>query len=249
MLDHLKDFRAALCLLSLFPVGPGEDFTPERSGRLAAFYPLVGLVFGLALGLFWFLAGKALPPDLAALALTLFLAALNRGFHLDGLADTADALLSHRSRAEKLVILKDSRQGTFGVLAIVLDIVIKIQLLTHLLPAAPWLLFLWPAWGRLGASVVAGFSRYIGGETGLNYFMVEKAGLREVGLAALFTFVPSLFFGFSALLSAAIAFFFGLGLVFLWQRALGGITGDLLGASIELTEFFTLVFLYFLILV
>jgi cobalamin synthase len=92
-------------------------------------------------------------------------------------------------------------------------------------------------------------SRYAGAETGLNYFMVEKSSFREVGLAALFTFVPSLFCGFTALMSAAAALFFGLALVPVWRRALGGITGDLLGASIELTEIFTLLFLYFLILV
>ena len=249
MLEHLKNFRAALGLLSLLPIGWDETFPPERFGRLPAFYPLVGLVFGLFLGLLGFLAGKFLPPDLTALALVIFLIAINRGFHLDGLADTADALLSHRSRAEKLEILKDSRQGTFGVLAIVLNVVLKVQLLTHLIPAAPWLLFLWPAWSRLGASAVAGLSRYAGAETGLNYFMVEKSGFREVGLATLFTFFPSLFCGYPALMSAAAALFFGLALVPVWRRALGGITGDLLGASIELTEIFTLLFLYFLILV
>jgi cobalamin synthase len=79
--------------------------------------------------------------------------------------------------------------------------------------------------------------------------MVEKSGLREVGLAALFTFVPSLICGLPAILSAAAALFFGLALVPVWRRALGGITGDLLGASIELTEISTLLLLYFLILV
>jgi adenosylcobinamide-GDP ribazoletransferase len=240
----MKDFRAALGFLSLIPVGRGAALTPEQFGHLPAFYPLVGLVFGLALGLLGFSAGKILPPDLTALILVLLLVALNRGFHLDGLADAADALLSHRSRADKLAIMKDSRQGTFGVLAITLNIIIKIQLLTHLVPAAPWLLFLWPAWGRLGASAVAVLSRYAGNETGLGRFMVEKSGPRELVLAVLFTFVPSLACGPPALLSAAAALLFGLALVTLWHRALGGITGDLLGASVELTEIFTLLFFY-----
>jgi len=247
MLDYIKDFRAALGFLSLIPVGRSAALTPEQLGHLPAFYPLVGLVFGLALGALEF--SGLLPPDLAALALVSLLVALNRGFHLDGLADAADALLSHRSRAEKLAILKDSRQGTFGVLAITLNIIIKIQLLSHLLPAAPWLPFLWPAWGRLGASAVAALSRYAGGETGLGRFMVERAGPRELGLAALFTFAPSLLGGPPALLSAAAALLFGLALVPLWHRALGGVTGDLLGASVELTEIFALLFFYFINLV
>jgi len=248
MLNYMKNLRAALGFFSLLPIGRSEILTPEQFGCLPAFYPLVGLVFGLALGLMGFLAGEILPPDLTALILVLFLVVISRGFHLDGLADTADALLSHRSREDKLVILKDSRQGTFGVLAIVLSIVIKIQLLTHLVPAAPWLLLLWPAWGRLGASAVAVLSRYAGGETGQGRFMVENSGPRELGLAALFTFGPSLVFGPPALLSAAAALLFGLALVPIWHRALGGVTGDLLGASVELTEIFTLIFFYSLVL-
>ena len=242
MLKYIKDFRAALGFFSLLPVGRTLVLTPEQFGRLPAFYPVVGLVFGLALGLLGLTLPAVLPPDLTALALVLLLVALGRGFHLDGLADTADALFSHRSQEEKLAILKDSRQGTFGVLAIVLSIVIKIQLLAHLIPAVPWLLFLWPAWGRLGASVVAVLSRYAGGETGQGRFMVENSGPRELGLAALFTFGPSLIFGPPALLSAAAALLFGLALVPIWHRALGGVTGDLLGASVELTEIFTLIF-------
>ena len=243
MLKYLDTFRAALGFLSLVPIGRSQTLTPEQLGRLPAFYPLVGLVLGLALRLVERLT--ALPPDLDALALVLILIILTRGFHLDGLADTADALLSHRPRAEKLVILKDSRQGTFGVLAIVLDVVIKIQLLAHLVPSAPWLLYLWPAWGRLGASTVAGLSRYVGGETSPSRFMVEGAGPRELGLAALFTFGPSLFFGLPAFLAAVAALGGGLALVLVWRRAVGGATGDFLGASVELTEIFTLLILYF----
>jgi len=247
MLDYLKTFWVALGFLSLAPVGRKEELTPEQFGRLPAFYPLVGLVFGLALGLLEPLAGTFLPPDLSALALVVFLVVINRGFHLDGLADTADALLSHRSRERKLAILKDSRQGTFGVLALVLAIIIKIHLLTHLVSATPWLVLLWPAWGRLGASAVAVLSSYAGAETGQGRFMVEKSGPRELGLAILFTFGPSLVFGRPALLAAAIALLFGLALVPLWHRALGGVTGDLLGASVELTEIAALAALFFIL--
>ena len=244
MFDYLKTFKAALGFLSLLPVGRGETLTPEQLGRLPAFYPLVGLTFGAASAVLWFFGGKILPPDLFALFLVLFLVVINRGFHLDGLADSADALLSHRSREEKLAIMKDSRQGAFGVLAIVLSITVKIQLLTHILPAAPWIILLWPAWGRLGASAVAVLSRYVGGEAGLGRWMVEKSGPRELGLAVLCTFVPGLFFGPPALLAAAVALLFGLALIPIWHRALGGVTGDMLGASVELTEIFILLFVY-----
>ena len=248
MLKYLDTFRAALGFLSIAPVGRGREITPEQLGRLPAFYPLIGLVFGATLGAFWLWPGKILPPDLTALLLVLLLAVINRGFHLDGLADTADALLSHRSREKKLAIMKDSRQGAFGVLAMIFDIIIKIQLLTHLIPVVPWIILLWPVWGRLGASAAAVLGSYAGTETGLGRHMVEKSGLRELGLAALFTLAPSLFFGPMALLAAAAALLFGLALTLVWHRALGGVTGDILGASVELTEIFALLVVYFLIL-
>ncbi|GHV56424.1 adenosylcobinamide-GDP ribazoletransferase [Deltaproteobacteria bacterium] len=242
--EYLKTFRAALGFLSLAPVGRPEPLTPEQLGRFPAFYPQVGLVLGAGLFLLGLLAARWLPPDVTALLVVVGLTAATRGFHLDGLADTGDALFSHRPREQKLAILKDSRQGTFGVLAIVLDVVIKIQLLTHLIPIAPWVLLLWPVWGRLGASAVAVLSPYVGSETGLGRFMVEKSSLRELGLAALFTLGLSSFFGLAALGTAGAAFLFGLFLVPVWRRALGGVTGDMLGASVELTEIFALSFFY-----
>ena len=244
----MKNLIAALGFLTLLPVGRKAALTPEDFGRLPAFYPLVGLVLGAGLGLLGLLAAKILPPDLTALILTAALAAATRGFHLDGLADAADALFSNQPRERKLTIMKDSRQGTFGVLAIVLAIAFKVGFLTHLAPAFPAVLALWPAWGRLGASAVAVLSVYVGEAGGLGRFMVEKSGLRELGLAALFTLGASLCFGLPAFLSAIASLVFGLALVPLWARTLGGVTGDLLGASVELTEIFGLVFFYFITL-
>jgi adenosylcobinamide-GDP ribazoletransferase len=245
--DYLKTFLAALGFLSLAPVGRGETLSPDEFGRLPAFFPMVGLVFGAGMYIVWQAgAALALPPDLTALLVVVFLVVFNRGFHLDGLADTADALFSHKPLAQKLLILKDSRQGTFGVLAIVLDIMINTQLAARLGPAAPWALILWPVWGRLGVSVVAVRSNYVGAENGLGRWLVEKSGPQELYTAALFGLILNLFFGAAAFLTTLAAGVFGLFLVWLWRRALGGVTGDLLGASVELTEIFS-VFIFCLL--
>jgi len=238
--DHLKTFWSCLGFLSIIPAGRGEILTPEEFGRFPAYYPLVGLVFGLDMFILWLLTSPLLPAGASAIIVVAFMITVNRGFHIDGLADAADALLSHKSHEEKLRILKDSRQGTFGVLAIVFDVLIKVEFVALVAPIAPWVLILWPVWGRLAASVIAVRGVYAGQDNGLGRWMVEKSTMRELFIAALFTFLLSLFGGWMGLIAALTAL--GCGFLFnqIWKPLLGGVTGDLLGATIELTEIITL---------
>lgn len=240
----LELFKAALGFLSIIPSGRQKSLEPEEFGRFPALYPAVGLVFGLLLFAVNYILAPLIPAGALAVLLCACLIVLNRGFHLDGLADAADALFSHKSQEQKLIILKDSRQGTFGVLAIVLDVLLKIQFLAIILPLAPWLLIVWPVWGRLSASVVAVRSEYVRSEGGLGRWMVEKSGPAELLQATLFTLILSILGGWAALFSALFAFVFGFFLTWVWKKALGGVTGDLLGASIELCEILTLPVFY-----
>lgn len=242
-----KLFKSAVGFLSIIPSGRQKNLSPEEFGRFPALYPAVGLVYGLLLYALNFILSPLIPPSAMAVPLCAFLIILNRGFHIDGLADAADALFSHKSQEQKLIILKDSRQGTFGVLAIVLDVLLKIKFLELLLPLAPWVLLLWPVWGRVAASVVAARSVYVRSEGGLGRWMVENSGLKELREAALFTLIISIFGGRAALACALAAIIFGFGLTWVWKKALGGVTGDLLGASIELCEITTIIIFYMLI--
>ncbi len=251
MVSRLKEilgtFWAAVGFLSIVPAARDRMLTPEDFGRFPAFYPAVGLLFGVDMFILWHLCSLALPPSASAIVVVLFLIAVNRGFHVDGLADAADALCSHQSRERMLLILKDSRQGTFGVLAIVFDVLWKVQFVTLVAPLAPWVLILWPVWGRVASSVVAVRSVYVGEDAGLGRWMVENSTWRELFFAALFTLLLSLFGGGAAVLAALGAVFCGFILTWVWRKALGGITGDFLGATIELTEIFTLSLFYLLI--
>ena len=245
--EVLKTFWSALGFLSIVPTWQTEPLTPEEFGRFPAFYPIVGLMFGVDLFITWWLCSLVFPPQAAAILVVTLLVILNRGFHLDGLADAADALFSHKPREQKLLIMKDSRQGTFGVLAIVLDIMIKVQFVALAAPLAPWVLFLWPMWGRVAASVVAVNSSYVGAEEGLGRWMVEKSSSRELFFAALFTLLVSLLAGGAAILAALTAIFFGFFMTWVWKKALGGVTGDLLGATIELAEIAVIISFYLFI--
>src|SRR5437879_3990091 len=108
---------------------PGEPVPP---GRSAVFFPFVGAVLGAA-GAGIYLAGsRVLPVSLAALATVAFWAMISGVLHEDGLADIADALRAGRTQERMLAILKDSRIGTFGAVAVVLSVLARWQALEHL---------------------------------------------------------------------------------------------------------------------
>ncbi|MBQ4899449.1 adenosylcobinamide-GDP ribazoletransferase [Paenibacillus sp. Marseille-P2973] len=124
---------AAFQFLSRFPVKAELDFSPELLRRSAKYYPLVGAAIGLAVALAGGLAGWAIPSLPAAAAALIIWVWLTGGLHLDGWMDSADALLSYRSRERMLEIMKDSRVGAMGVLACVLLLLFKVTLISSLL--------------------------------------------------------------------------------------------------------------------
>ncbi|MDR1395256.1 MAG: adenosylcobinamide-GDP ribazoletransferase [Deltaproteobacteria bacterium] len=236
-------FRQTLAFLTIVPAASGTAFNPACMGRMAGYFPLTGLVCGLILALVWLILGTLdFSVSLKSVLAVTGLIILTRGFHLDGLADTADALLSHRSREEKLAIFKDPHLGTFGVLAIVLDVLLKVFLLSSAMaaPLAWQALILFPLWGRLTASAVAVRSVYARPSGGLAQQLVSGAGREELRLAALTAILISLLGGWQCLLPVLGALLLGFGLAKLWSLALGGVTGDLLGASVEIGEIFSL---------
>jgi adenosylcobinamide-GDP ribazoletransferase len=243
-------FANVLAFLTILPLDRDDRFTPGDFGRFAGMFPLAGTVLGFFLFLLHFaMAAPGVPLQAAVILLVTAHVITTRGFHLDGLADTMDALLSHRSREDKLRIMKDPHQGTFGVLAIVLDILLKSALLGTLLatPYAAAALILFPAWARLAASVVSVMCEYARREGGLGQPVVDCCGVRELIEATVFTVIASAFGGIPCLLAVAFALAWSFGLVFVWNRTLGGVTGDLLGATVELTEVASLFFLVMLV--
>ncbi|MDR2456304.1 MAG: adenosylcobinamide-GDP ribazoletransferase [Deltaproteobacteria bacterium] len=239
----VSSFRLALSFLTIIPVGRVGDPTPDMMGRLPGYYPLAGLLAGL---LCWPVYGLltilGMPSSAMAVFMVALLMILTRGFHLDGLADAADALLSHKPVEKKLEILKDSHLGTFGVTAIVLDVILKTILVFsaddshHMLTA----LALYPVWGRLSASAVAVCGKNARDVPGLGYYMVENSRGSDLWLAVITAGAASLIFGLPELLAALSALVLGRLLVGLWRKSLGGVTGDLLGATVELGEIFSL---------
>ncbi len=135
MRTSLRGARAAFVFLTRLPLG-GFPYSAEEWRWAAAWFPLVGLVLGGACAAVWGLVAP-LGPWVAAMSVLVVSILLTGAFHEDGLADTADALGGATDREEIFVILKGSRIGTFGALALVTSIAFRLVLLAQLGSAAP----------------------------------------------------------------------------------------------------------------
>ena len=220
--------------MTALPLGRGSGKAFDAAG-LGPYFPLVGVVLGVLLaladGVFLALWSQPVAAWLDVVLLILLTGAL----HLDGLGDAADGLFSHRSREEILAIMKDTRVGVMGLVAVVAVLGIKWGGILGL-EQGRWLaLILIPGYSRGGLLLAMRFLPY-GRPEGLgSEFCSIIPGWRSFwGLGLLVA--CSLFLGWGALiLNLAFA---GLTALILWfySRRIGCITGDTLGALNEVLE-------------
>lgn len=240
----MPSFLLALQFLTVLPVKIASvDNT--RLARSLIFYPVIGLMLGSALGGFHgLLAFSSLGPWVSAVIVTIALAAITGGLHLDGLADTADALLSGKSRADKLKIMRDPHVGVMGAIALMSVLLLKSSLIAMIGPGDSIRSFILMCvnsrWVMVMSLYIAPYAREDG-----------KAKLFSAGIDAKIFVVATLIAAvcsFSALAYAGLAVMAAAGafaycLTFIFRRSLGGITGDTLGAECELAEIVSLVVL------
>ncbi len=131
----IKSFFAALSFISRLPVPArlSQGLEIEQYQRSIVTFPLVGLLLGAIAGAVALLLQPWCGVPLAALFGVLALALLTGGFHLDGLADTCDGIFSARTRDRMLEIMRDSRLGTHGGLALIFVLVAKVLVVGELL--------------------------------------------------------------------------------------------------------------------
>jgi adenosylcobinamide-GDP ribazoletransferase len=233
----LKGFVSAVRTLSLLPI-PGRD--AEKLTDSLPWFPVVGAFLSAMLYGLWRLldvVGLGNWTEGVALILVAAAAVLTRGLHLDGLADAADGFFSMTTRARTLEIMKDSRIGTFGVLALMTILGFKWAALNRLVEQGS-VIWVVPAFvvSRVAMVELAASLPYARAEGGTGFPFVETAGARHKVIGWMVAAV--LASAVSPLASAALLLGYVttkiLGRVYL--RRLGGITGDLLGATCELVE-------------
>jgi len=131
--QQVNSFLGAVVFLTRIPVGSLYNFQRTSLSRSVIYFPLVGALIGSAGGIILAAAHAFLPASIAVLLCMATTTAMTGGIHEDGLADAADGLLGGRNAAHRLEIMKDSRLGTFGALALWFSLTAKFLLLSTLL--------------------------------------------------------------------------------------------------------------------
>lgn len=224
-----RNYLAALGFLTR--LGPAIS-NPDMAACVPLF-PLVGATLGLVMAIPLWLGLFGGHPLAGGFAYAVANLMLTRGLHLDGFADVADAWGSLASGDRFFTIMKDSRIGAFGGMALVVALLGQTCLGAELLSAGHvWVLALAPTVGRAGAVVLMRFCRDLA-RPGLGSLCLPGATARNTALALVMTLALGLFWARPRALMAMAAL---CGLV-LWRlerlgRKQGGINGDFLGAAI-----------------
>lgn len=231
-----NEFCLALAFFTRLPIPARTQYSPQAQQRAIGYFSVIGWLLGALLALALWGASQIWPQPVAVL-LTMVLGLLLTGaLHEDGLSDMCDGLGGGVDHAKKLAIMKDSRVGSYGALALILSQLLKFCLLLSL-PAPWWALLLAQPLSR----TLAGSLMFV-----LPYVRVESAKAKAVvGEWAWRDLLGLLAGGVLALCllpwPLALTCLLLLGLLFIWlvrflTRHLGGYTGDCLGAAQQLAE-------------
>lgn len=237
----MKAFRFALSFLTIFPGGIKGEVDEKVFGASIKYFPVVGALLGLILAGIHLLVSTRMSQPAASVIVVISLIILTRALHIDALADTFDGLLGGRDKEHMLAIMKDSRVGSFGVATIAATFALKFSLLAAI-PAAltTGSLIAFPVLGRWAAAIAASTQPSARPGGGLGSLFAEQARPWEPVLSSIIAFAivgitlwtrPA-----AALLAVGTAGAFLVIYVFLIKRKIEGMTGDTLGALIELTE-------------
>ena len=250
----MKKILLAFQFLTIIPVKEMRDVSEKEIGEASAFFPLIGFIQGtlfvVSAGLFL----KIFPPELANGLLVFVIIITSGGLHLDGLADTFDAIALRGDREKKLLVMKDSTIGPVGVIAIVILILLKYLALNafffHSSPITYYSsLFLMPVFSRW-VMVTAIFHGKSARQDGIGKIFVENTKLKELIIATSLTVLIFLLVLFITHYPLPITYFlfvllvlyiFSFVSVWFCNKKFGGMTGDTFGAVSEISEILFLI--------
>ncbi|MGK2907017.1 MAG: adenosylcobinamide-GDP ribazoletransferase [Desulfuromonadales bacterium] len=233
-----EQFRIAMGFLTILPVDRSLQTTPARLGRSMALFPASGVVLGLILVILNSLLDAFIPRAVLDCLLLLVLIVITGALHLDGIADLLDGLAGGKDRDGILRIMKDSRVGAMGVVGLVMLLLLKYLCLFNLpLELKSAGLIFMPAAGRWVQVVLAVSCRYLRGPEGTGAVFLEHASERELLIASgSLIAVALVLFGLQGVFLIFLLGITAMLLIKYFEMRLGGVTGDVLGASSELFE-------------
>jgi adenosylcobinamide-GDP ribazoletransferase len=237
-----SEFLSAIQFLTRIPV-PSQPYEVDSLSRSVKFFPLVGVVVGGSAALLHILLAPHLPRLISALLALVYLVLVTGCLQEDGLADVADGFGGGRSREQILLILRDSRIGSYGAAALTLSLLSRLLLLASIpiTLVAPYLItaHVLCRWTTLPLSYFLPAARPGTAEG------VDGQGARIARLTTKSTLIGGTIFSFAtaalllrthAIAPVIVATSLTLLTGFYYKRRIGGITGDCFGATIQLAE-------------
>jgi adenosylcobinamide-GDP ribazoletransferase len=240
---QVSTFLAAVMFLTRVPVGNAREFRLEDLASSAIYFPVVGALVGLTGGIV-LLMSYAVPSFVAVLICMLVTLCITGGLHEDGLADCADGLVGGQDPQRRLEIMKDSRIGAYGALALWFSLTAKLVLIQSLLAVsvvtAVLSVVVAHSLGRASTVALLAGLPYVRKEESKSSPFGNKITPTQLTIGLVFPFILSVallhLHGLVCLVAAsAVALACG----FHFKRKIGGITGDCLGATNQLVELST----------
>lgn len=231
----MRSLAASIAFLTRIPVPGGSSFDAGDVGKSARWFPAVGLLLGGVYVLMLHLLALRFPPGVIAVLIVLAEALLTGALHMDALADMADGFGGGHTREDILRIMRDHAIGSYGATALILLVALKVTVVSALVQrqqAVPYLI-LAPALGRWSIVPLCRF---------LSYARESKAVANHIGTVELMW--ASLIVAGAAVFAASwhgLACWIAVAAMTTWFgrfcfRAIGGITGDTLGANVQISE-------------
>ena len=238
MVKPFNNFLLMLQMLTRIPIPLELDCSQDHFKKGALFLPIVGVIIG---GIQWgvyFILSRILPPAIVAAIIVMVGVIITGGLHVDGLGDTCDGFFAFKGKDKIIEIMKDSRVGTFACIAIFSDLLLKIIAITYCIEYKLHLVILVaPILSRFAINLISLIGKPAK-KTGSGNLFVGNMSKYIVMFSACITVALSwLFLGFDeTVITMLITIFIVVLFNFYSDRKIGGLTGDLLGATNELVE-------------
>jgi adenosylcobinamide-GDP ribazoletransferase len=235
MPERARAALAALSFLTAVPVGRRAQIGEGELRRGVVLFPVVGAALGAVVALVAWGTSLVVPPLAAAVLGVAAGVGATAALHVDGLGDVADGVGASLTGRDPGEVMRDPRLGTFGVAAVALDLLLKGSLLATLVADGfPWAVVAAGALSRTGAVALAWRLPYVGCRSGGWIRSVGPGATATAAAIALTIGIPSAGFATAGMVVAVAVV---AGTTAWWsRRRLGGVTGDGLGAAIELGE-------------
>jgi len=239
-------FNLAVMFFTRIPVSKNIPYSTLKMNQANRYFSLVGLIIGSLVSVIYYLSMQLFSIDITIVLIMIISVLLTGAFHEDGLADMADGIGGGYTPEKRLTIMKDSRIGTYGSVALLLTLLLKFYLLVELAHQEVLILSVIFSYGlsrAVAASLIFNTDYVADVDTSKSKPLVAAQSKTELLVLFAFALIPCLFFGFffrettSIILVLSVSLFIFRFVFRRWLIArVGGITGDCLGAAQQISE-------------